>query len=225
MPTNKSRSLARSARIVIVDDHPVMRAGLVTWISDEPDLEVCGEAADIDEALQVIEAKSPHLAVVDVSLQSGSGIDLVKQLRQHNQGVRALVCSMYEESLYADRALRAGAMGYINKGAAPETVIEAIRTVLEGDVYLSPEMSRVLLNRLVQGKPSVQESPAETLSDRELETFQLMGKGLNTRQIAEAMKLSSKTVETYRARIKDKLGVQTMAELSRAAAQWVLENG
>jgi DNA-binding NarL/FixJ family response regulator len=225
MPTNKSRLLARSTRIVIVDDHPMMRSGLATWISDEPDLEVCAEASDIDEALRVIEATAPHLAVVDISLKSGNGIDLIKRLRERDNPVRVLVCSMYDESLYADRALRAGAMGYVNKGVSPETIIQAIRKILDGEVYVSPEMSQVLLNRMVRGKKGVAESPTETLSDRELEAFQLMGKGLNTQQIADTMKLSPKTIETYRARIKGKLRVDTMPELTREAAQWVLENG
>jgi DNA-binding NarL/FixJ family response regulator len=217
--------VSQQVRIVIVDDHPVTRKGLATTIGLEPDMQVCGEAEGIVEALDVIRKAQPDLAIVDVSLKSGNGIDLVSRLREQECRVRILVCSMYEESLYADRALRAGAMGYINKDASTETIVAAIRQISRGKVYLSPEMSERLLNRIVQGKNGVQESPVESLSDRELEAFQLMGHGLTTSQVAKKMCLSPKTVETYRSRIKEKLGIESIAELTRQAAQWVLENG
>ncbi|MEZ6129017.1 MAG: response regulator transcription factor [Planctomycetaceae bacterium] len=212
-------------RIAIIDDHPVTRKGLATMIALERDMEVCGEAENIGQALKLIQETSPDLAIIDVSLKSGNGIDLVARLREQECSVRMLVCSMYEESLYADRALRAGAMGYINKDASTETIVAAIRRIMTGKVYLSPEMSERMLHRMVLGKTGVQESPLESLSDRELETFQWMGHGLTTSQIADQMCLSPKTVETYRARIKDKLGVDSMPELTRRAAQWVIENG
>ena len=212
-------------RIAIIDDHPVTRKGLATVIACEPDMEVCGEAEDIGEALKVIRATCPDLAIVDVSLKTGNGIDLVARLRELENPVRALVCSMYEESLYADRALRAGAMGYINKDAGTDTIVSAIRRIVSGKVYLSPEMSERMLHRMVLGKKGVQDSPLETLSDRELEAFQLMGHGLTTAQIADRMCLSPKTVETYRARVKEKLGIDSISELTRQAAQWVIENG
>ena len=212
-------------RIVIIDDHPVTRKGLATMIALEPDMEVCGEADDIGHALNVIRDTAPDLAIVDVSLKSGNGIDLVARLKEQESPVRALVCSMYEESLYADRALRAGAMGYINKDASTETIVAAIRRINAGKVYVSPEMSDRMLHRMVLGKKGVQESPIETLSDRELEAFQFMGHGLTTTQIADRMCLSPKTVETYRARVKEKLGIESMSELTRQAAQWVIENG
>jgi len=194
-------------------------------IALEPDLEVCGEAENIGEALKVISETAPDLAIVDVSLKTGNGIDLVQRMRDQDSPVRVLVCSMYEESLYADRALRAGAMGYITKDASSETMLSAIRRILDGKVFLSPELSDVLLTRVIRGKEGLQESPVESLSDRELEAFQWMGHGLTTTEIAAKMGLSPKTIETYRARVKDKLGVTTMAELTRQAAQWVLENG
>jgi DNA-binding NarL/FixJ family response regulator len=194
-------------------------------ISLEPDMEVCGEADDIGTALKLVNSTAPDVAIVDVSLKSGNGIDLVARLREQDSPVRALVCSMYEESLYADRALRAGAKGYIIKDACTETIVGAIRRIMDGKVYLSSEMSDRMLNRIVMGKNGLQDSPLEVLSDRELETFQLMGHGLSTVQIADRMCLSPKTVETYRARVKEKLGVESMPELSRQAAQWVIENG
>lgn len=212
-------------RIVIVDDHPVTRKGLATVIACESDMEVCGEAEDIGEALNVIRETCPDLAIVDVSLKTGNGIDLVARLRELENPVRALVCSMYEESLYADRALRAGAMGYINKDAGTDTIVSAIRRIVSGKVYLSPEMSERMLHRMVLGKKGVQDSPLEMLSDRELEAFQLMGHGLTTAQIADRMCLSPKTVETYRARVKEKLDIDSISELTRQAAQWVIENG
>lgn len=212
-------------RIAIIDDHPVTRKGLATVIACEPDMEVCGEAEDIGEALKVIRETCPDLAIVDVSLKTGNGIDLVARLRELENPVQALVCSMYEESLYADRALRAGAMGYINKDAGTDTIVSAIRRIVSGKVYLSPEMSERMLHRMVLGKKGVQDSPLEMLSDRELEAFQLMGHGLTTAQIADRMCLSPKTVETYRARVKEKLGIDSISELTRQAAQWVIENG
>lgn len=218
-------SVNQMARIVIVDDHPVSREGLAIRIASEPDLEVCGQAADVGEALEVVARTCPDLVVIDISLKDSSGLSLIEQLKMHPDPPRMLVWSMYEDSLYADRALRAGAMGYVNKQAASASMIEAIRRVLSGKVYVSPEISDILLNRIVCRKEGVQGSPLEELSNRELETFQLIGRGMTTKEVARRMKLSPKTVETYRARLKDKLGVETMPELTRYAAQWVLENG
>ncbi len=212
------------ARIVIVDDHPSTREGLSTRIELEPDLEVCGDADDVDEGLQLIAAKSPHLAIIDVSLKSGNGIELVKQVKARGLPTRMLVWSMYDDSLYAERALRAGAMGYINKGNATGTIISAIRKVLSGEIYVCPEMSTKLLHRMVLGKTTACRAPEDALSDRELQTFTLIGQGRCTADIAETMQLSPKTIETYRARIKEKLELADMASLSREAAQWVLEN-
>ena len=211
-------------RIVIVDDHPSTRDGLITRIQIEPDLDVCGEAADVDEALDVIERERPDLVIVDISLKTGNGIDLIKQVSDRYKFVRMLVWSMYDESLYAERSLRAGAMGYINKENVTDTIVEAIRTVMQGDVFLSPNMSAKMLNRAIHGKPDVGRAPIDALSDRELQTFGLIGKGLSTADIAQKMELSPKTIETYRARIKEKLELRNMAQLTREATLWVLEN-
>lgn len=213
------------ANVVIVDDHPISREGLAIRINSEPGLHVCGEAADIQQALQVIDETHPDIAIVDVALAGRSGLTLVETLRCRRQPPKMLVWSMYEDSLYADRALRAGAMGYVNKQAASDSIIKAIRHVLAGKIYVSPEMSEILLARMVHGKQGVQSSPIEELSDRELETFQLIGHGLTTKEVAQQMKLSPKTIETYRSRVKEKLGIDSMSELTRSAAQWVLEHG
>lgn len=213
------------AKVMIVDDHPVTRDGLAMRIEREAGLEVCGEACDINDALKVISATSPDIAVIDVSLETGNGIELVKEIKVRFPTVRMLVWSMYEESLYAERALKAGASGYINKKNARETIMEAIRTVLSGNVYLSPEYSARVLNRLDNNSSIESKSPTQVLSDRELETFTLIGQGLKTAEIAERMFLTPKTIETYRTRIKEKLELRHAGELSRFAIQWVLENG
>ncbi|MDG1875559.1 MAG: response regulator transcription factor [Mariniblastus sp.] len=212
-------------RIVIVDDHPSTREGLATRIEIENDLEVCGVAADALEGLAAIEKHLPDLAIVDVSLKSGSGIDLTKKIRQQFGSVKVLVWSMYDESLYGDRAMRAGAMGYINKELATDAIIRAITTVLNGDSFFSPELSSRFYRRLLSGDQASNVSPTQKLSERELETFRLIGNGCKTADIAAKLSISPKTVETYRARIKEKLSLKDMAELAREAAHWVLENG
>ena len=213
------------SKIVIVDDHPSTREGLTTRIDVESDLQVCGEADDVDGALRLIRDQEPDIAVSDISLKTGSGIELIKAVKAEKLKTRMLAWSMYDDSLYAERALRAGAMGYVNKVHVTDRIIDAIRTVLKGDIYLSPELSAKLLQRVVIGKNAAGHSPADTLSDRELQTFELIGRGKNTADIAKAMQLSPKTVETYRARIKEKLELEDMASLARAAVQWVIENG
>lgn len=213
------------AKIVIVDDHPSTREGLITRIDLESDLEVCGEAADVDDALELIKTERPDVAVIDVSLKTGNGIELIRLVKSQYPRIRMLVWSMYEESLYAERALRAGAMGYINKEKVTGVIIDAIRNVLKGDIFLSHEMSSKMVNRMVVGKEAAGKSPVDALSDQELETFVLIGRGMKTSEIAERMKLSPKTIATYRARIKEKLDLNDMAALTREAAHWVLENG
>lgn len=212
-------------RIVIIDDHPAIRDGLATRISLEDDLEVCGGASDVNDGLELIGETQPDLAIVDISLKTGNGIDLIKQAKEKYPDVKMLVWSMYDESLYAERVLRAGAMGYINKENVTDTIIQAIRTILSGQVFLSEDMSAKVLQGMVTGKRQADQSPVETLSDRELETFQLMGQGLNTIDIAKRMHVSPKTVETYRTRIKEKIQVKDMAELMREATRWFFENG
>jgi DNA-binding NarL/FixJ family response regulator len=221
-PKNPKR---RTARILIVDDHPVVREGLGLRISRQPDLEVCGEAADVAEALQLIGATNPDVAIVDISLKTGNGIDLIKRIRARNESVRILVWSMHNERFYAERALRAGAMGYINKEHATEKIIDALRQILNGKIYLSEPMADQLLNRAVGlSVPLKDHSPEDCLTDRELETFQLIGQGLETNKVAERMRVSPKTVETFRTRIKEKLKLKNVNELIQRAAQWVMEN-
>jgi len=215
----------RPCTIAIIDDHPTIRAGLAAQIAIEPDLEVCGEAEDIPSALKLIGETQPDLAVVDVSLKDGNGVELIKRLKSRHTRTQILVWSVYREELYADRAFRAGASGYITKDVATDTIIDAIRCVLDGRVYASRELTQQLLSRNVMGKPAVAGSPLEVLSDRELEVFRLIGEGRTTHDIATQLKLSANTVETYRSRIRQKLNLQNAAQLSRAAAQWVLETG
>lgn len=211
-------------RVVIVDDHPVSRDGLAIRIAREPDLEVCGEAADIADALQVIDDSKPDIAIIDVSLETGNGIELVKEVKNRFPNVRMLVWSMYDESLYASRAIQAGAQGYINKKNVRETIIVAIRTVLEGNIYLSAEYSSKLLSGIARNNNHAVQLPSDTLTDRELEAFSLIGQGLKTAEIAERMELTQSTVETYRSRIKEKLQLKHAAELVREATCWVLSN-
>jgi DNA-binding NarL/FixJ family response regulator len=207
--------------IVIVDDHPVVRDGLAQLINDTADLAVCGEAGDEAEALGVVAACNPALALVDLSLGYSSGIGVIEEIKKRFPRVCVLVLSMYDESLYAERALRAGAGGYIMKREASEKVIDAIRQVLKGEVYLSEAMRSKLLQRMVGKKKRSDGSELEQLSNRELEVLRLVGEGLSTKDIASQLKLSVKTVETHYARIKQKLDLENVRELMRRAMQWV----
>jgi DNA-binding NarL/FixJ family response regulator len=208
-------------RVLIVDDHPLVRRGLAELIAEEKDLEVCGEASDADEAMRMVEQWRPHVVVLDLTLKNSSGIKLIERIKARDEGIRMLVSSMHDESLFAERVLRAGGMGYINKQEPMEKVILAIRQVLQGAVYLSPRMSNRLLQAVLGG--SSDRNPIETLSNRELEVFQLIGQGLTTKQIAERLDLSPKTIETHREKIKSKLNLANSIELSRHAVQWVLQ--
>lgn len=210
------------AKVLIVDDHPVAREGLSLHIELQPDLEVCGEADDMASALTLVETAHPDLAVIDLSLKSGNGIDLVKRLKSRQPTLAMLVWSMHDDPLYAERALTAGALGYVHKGHATREIIDAIRSVLAGQIFISGNLSREVLARMTGRKARSDDRGAiERLSDRELEAFGLMGQGLTTLQIAARMCLSSKTVETYRIRIKEKLGLASFSEVIRRAVQWV----
>jgi len=216
----------KRARVLIVDDHPAVREALAMRIGRQCDLEVCGEAADMSEALRLVADTQPDVAVVDISLKTGCGIDLIKRIKDRNDTVRMLVWSTHSESLYAERALRAGALGYINKDQATDKIVEAIRRVLEGKVYLSEAMVQTMLQRTVGGeRAEVTRSPLDALANRELEVFRLIGQGMRTAGIAERLHLSVKTIETYRDRIREKLELRDGTELAHYATQWVLENG
>lgn len=212
----------KKLQVLVVDDHPVLRQGLKLLINQEPDLMVCGEAENPQQAFTAIKEKHPDIAIIDLSLAQSSGIDLIKNIKSRYPRLPILVLSMHEESLYAERALRAGARGYIMKKEAPEKVITAIRKVLEGSLYVSEAMGDKLLNQFVGRKSATVSSPVELLSDRELDVFQLIGKGLGTRQIAEKLNISIKTVEVYRANIKEKLNLKSSAELVQHAIHWII---
>ncbi len=222
-----SRSKAnKRARVLIVDDHPAVREALALRIDRQPDLEVCGEAADMSEALRAIADTQPDAAVVDISLKSGTGLDLIQRIKDRDDHVRILVWSMHSESLYAERALRRGAMGYITKDQATDRIVEAIRHVLAGKVWLSEAMAERMLQRAIgAGRRADPRSPLDALADRELEVFRLIGKGVKTAEIAERLHLSIKTIETYRDRIRQKLDLDDGTKLAHYATQWVLENG
>lgn len=206
-------------RVVLVDDHPLFRQGLAQMLAVEPGLLVCGEAADAPQAKRVVAAQRPDLVIVDISLASGDGIELVKDLQAMHPGLPMLVLSMHDEVLYAERALRAGARGYVMKRASTGEVLTAIRQVLAGEFYVSPDIKNRLLQRLtVAGFTPA--SPLEMLSDRELEVYRLTGDGLTLPQIAKHLQISPSTVESHRARIKAKLGLRTREELVRHAVQW-----
>lgn len=207
--------------VIIVDDHPIVRQGLAQLIDQEPDLHVCGQAEDAHDAMRIIKAKSPDLAIVDLSLKETSGMELIKDVKIQYPHLPVLTLSMHDEAVYAERALRAGAKGYIMKQEATEKVITAIRQVLAGKVYISDGMAARMVTKLVAGPTDVGVSPVDRLSDRELEVFRLIGEGYGTREMAEKLHLSVKTIETYRAHIKEKLALQDANELLRSAIQWV----
>jgi DNA-binding NarL/FixJ family response regulator len=216
-----SRSKSKS-KVFLVDDHPIVRKGLTELLQREPDLEVCGEAAECGEALRGIKVTCPNLAIVDLSLLGGHGIELLEQVRLLSIDIRMLVFSMHDENLFAERVLRAGAMGYLNKQEPPEQLIKAVRTVLAGQVYLSPAMAGRLLHSVMGGQP-VDHDPLQALSNRELQVFEMIGEGLPTKKIAVRLRLSRKTIEAHREKIKVKLNLINSAELGRRAVQWVIE--
>ena len=217
-----SRPKADKSKVLIVDDHPIVRHGLGELIARQPDLEMSGEAANVSEALRQVESNRPDVAVVDISLEGESGIELIEKIKALYPEVKVLVSSMHDEKTYAGRSLRAGALGYINKRESIRKVIDAVRQILRGEIYLSPQMATRLLHRAALGEP-IDPDPRDTLSNRELEVFEMVGQGMTTQQIARKLHLSPRTVETHRKKIKTKLNLQNSAQLSRAAFQWVQE--
>jgi DNA-binding NarL/FixJ family response regulator len=208
-------------RVFLVDDHPITRAGIAVLINQERTLNVCGEADSAPKAFDLIQKLKPDLAVVDISLKTTSGIELLKNLKAMAVEMPVLVMSMHEESLYAERALRAGAKGYIMKQEASDKILTAIRCVLNGELYLSDKMKEKMLHRLVNNKKDEMVFSIDSLSDREMEVFQLIGNGYSTRQVAQKLNLSVKTIDSYREHLKLKLHLEKGSDLVRHAIQWV----
>ena len=207
-------------KIFVVDDHPMMRDGLVQLIAQENDLVLCGEADDAAPALEQIERIKPDLALVDITLRSSNGLELIKDLQLRAPETAVLVISMHDESLYAERVLRAGGRGYVMKQEGGKRLMEAIRHVLSGKTYVSEKMSAKILE-IFSGRRGAGSSPVETLTDREFEVFQLIGQGLNTKEIAGKLHVSAKTIEVHRVNIKQKLDIGTAPELIRFAVRWM----
>jgi DNA-binding NarL/FixJ family response regulator len=209
-------------RILIVDDHPLVREGLRYLIGKQTDLEVCGEAEGVGDALRRLDETLPDLVIVDISLKDGHGIDLIKRIAAHDARAKILVSSMHDELLFAERSLRAGAGGYVSKEEPPDAVIDAMRQVLDGRTHLSARMTERVL-KYVGGQELAARSPVDALTDRELQVFEMIGRGLTVKHIARRLELSPATVESHRTKIKSKLSLANAAELSRRATQWVLE--
>ena len=222
IPPADAASAMRRTRILLVEDHPLMRQAVKETILQEPDLAICGEAGDEAAAMQLVKSTSPHIVLLDLSLGDSGGMDLIKWMVKSDPDLRVLVLSMHDEMLYAERAIRAGARGYLNKRSAPDVIITAIRSVLAGNIYLNPAIVGRILQRLAGGRAEAGIPDVELLSNREMETFELIGAGLGSREISERLSVSVKTVEAYRQRIKEKLGVTTGPELARRAVEWVL---
>ncbi len=211
-------------RIYIVDDHALIRRGLISLINGEPDMEVCGQAEDASTALQEIIKLQPDLLTVDISLRGNSGLELIKNIKAFNPKIHILVLSMHHESIYALRVLKAGARAYVMKQDVTSKVIEAIRRIRNGQLYVSDDIATQMLNRLVGGETGDETSPVAMLSDRELEIVNLIGNGLLTREIAAKLHVSVKTVETHRAHIKEKLDLHNATQLVQFCVRWVDEN-
>jgi DNA-binding NarL/FixJ family response regulator len=209
-------------RVFVVDDHPIVRQGLAQMVDREADLMVCGEAEDASTVLQAIANVKPDILIVDISLNGPDGLELLKNLRTRYPVLPVLILSMHDESIYAERALRAGANGYIMKQEAAEKVLAAVRQILNHETYVSDRVASKILQRYISGSDSPKSSPLSDLSDRELEVFRLIGMGHSTRMIAEELHLSIKTVESYQAHIKDKLSLKNGRELVQHAIRWAL---
>lgn len=209
-------------RILIVDDHPAIREGLAARIANQTDMEVCGEAADLSQAIQLLKQLEPDVVIVDIQLKRSDGLQLVRRIKSQNESVGILVWSVYPDKLYAERALHAGALGYINKEHTTGRIVEAIRRIREGQIYLSEEMVQHLLGCAVGGNRNLRQSPIEKLSDRELEVFRHIGEGRTSSEIARLLHISPHTVDTHRQRIKEKLNLASIGELTQAAIRWTL---
>src|SRR5690554_5580398 len=218
-PTGKGARV--KTQIFLVDDHPLVRTGIAQLINKEPDMMICGEAEDAPDALRGLSATKPDLVTVDISLRGYNGIELIKNIKSLHPDLPILVLSMHEEGVYAQRALRAGALAYVMKQEAPDKVILAIRRILKGDIYVSEKVGVQMLHQIVNGGSNPHGSPVDRLSDRELEVTQLIGEGRTTREIASYLNVSVKTIESHRANIKEKLGLKNGPELIKFCVQWV----
>lgn len=208
------------SRVLIVDDHPIVRHGMKMLIDQEKDLVTCGEVATAEEALEALDSLHPEVAVVDISLSGTDGLELIKRIRATHPALPVLAVSMHDENFYAERVLRAGGRGYLMKQEATDKIIQAIHRVLRGEIYVSERMSSRLIGQLVRGHADSGEGPVNRLTDRELEVFRMIGRGRSTRQIAEDLRISIKTVEAYRAHIKEKLQLKTSHQLVQHAIEW-----
>lgn len=217
---SKASSLSKKTKILVVDDHPLLRQGLAQVLNEENDMVMSSEASDAPEAMDAFRKDKPDFAVVDISLKGTSGLDLIKSLLAESPKLPILVLSMHDESLYVERVLRAGARGYLMKQEASEKIVNAVRKILSGEIYVSDKMNDLLLNKFILGKNNSPTSSVESLSDRELEILQLVGQGRGTRQIAEELHVSVKTVESHYAKIKEKLNLKTSNELIQHAVKW-----
>ena len=215
------KTAAKKSRVFLVDDHAMFREGLRQLIEREPDMTVCGDAADASTALEGIPTSHPDLVIVDISLGGTSGIDLIRAIKKEYEDLPVLVVSMHDESLYAERALRAGAMGFVMKHEPSKTVKVAIRKVLGGDLHLSEKMASAMVGKFMRGNTEPPASPLEALSDRELEVFRMLGQGKAVRIIAEEMSVTIPTINSFRNRIKDKLNLKSSTEVMLQAIQWV----
>jgi DNA-binding NarL/FixJ family response regulator len=220
MNHSPSKTVARKSRVFIVDDHPLVREGLTNLINGQDDLTVCGEAKDSAQAINGVGKARPNIALIDISLENESGLELVKQLKTQFPQVALIILSMHDEALYAERALRAGAQGYVMKHETSKSVLASIRQVLGGGVYVSERIVKRMALKLTSSRKPIISSPVERLSDRELEIFRLLGQGRTTSQIAADLNLSLKTVQAYCARAKEKFGVASLTELLHAAIRW-----
>ena len=223
-PTVEGRQGDR-IRVLVVDDHPAIRDAIKDTISTKMDLEVIGEAESGYEAFHIIEKQRPNVAIVDISLKDGHGLDLVQNIRIQYPEVHVVVFSMYDESVYAERAIRAGASSYLMKNESTQTVVDAIRTVVRGEIYLSRQMASRILSKVAVGRSSSPGFAIDELTDREMSVFQMLGQGSSVEEITDRLSLSRKTVETYRRRAKEKLGFETVAELLQYAVQWTHAQG
>jgi DNA-binding NarL/FixJ family response regulator len=224
MPENTTKPKHR-VKVLLVEDHPMFREHLGQLINRDLGMAVCGEADNIKDAMRLVRETNPDIAIVDITLRGSSGLEFIKDIKAQGLPLNVLVLSMHDEELYAERSLRSGAKGYITKNEASSELINAIRCVMAGDVYASKKLTAKLLERMTQKRATSELAGMETLADRELEVFHLLGRGKSTSEIANSLNLGDSTVETYRARIKDKLRLRSAAELYLRAGQWVRDHG